>query len=369
MSQSDLNIVIMAGGTGGHVFPALAVAEELRQRGVKLSWLGTARGIEAELVPAAGIPLHCLTIEGVRGKGLLTKLKAPFLLVSAVWEARSILKREQADAVLGLGGFASGPGGVAAWLLGKPVLIHEQNAVAGTTNRWLARLAQCVMEAFPGSLPNAVHVGNPVRKAIAEVAPLHLSALSQEAQPPLKVLVLGGSLGALALNEMIPAAVALLADELRPEIKHQTGKKNLEFTEQQYQQANVTAEVLSFIDDMAAVYEWADVVICRAGALTVSELTLAGRGALLVPYPYAIDDHQTHNAQWLENNGAGLVRQQKDLSPQIIADFIRNVSVDREQLMAMSKNARALAMPDAAKQVASYCEQAARGSDKEAAHE
>lgn len=361
-TRSPLSIVIMAGGTGGHVFPALAVAEELRQQGVRLSWLGTARGIEAELVPAADIPLHCLTIEGVRGKGWATKLKAPFLLLSAVWQARKILRQEQADAVLGLGGFASGPGGVAAWLLRKPVLIHEQNAVAGTTNRWLARLANRVMEAFPGSLPDATHVGNPVRESIARVAPLTVAA-----EQPLKLLVLGGSLGAMALNEMIPAAIGTLPAGQRPVVKHQTGKKHQQTTQQHYQDAGVDAEVLAFIDDMAAVYEWADVVICRAGALTVSELTLAGRGALLVPYPYAIDDHQTHNALWLERNGAGVVRQQRDLSVANLAEFIRNATADREQLLKMGHNARKLAMPDAARDVARICEQVARANADRAA--
>ncbi|WP_439135637.1 undecaprenyldiphospho-muramoylpentapeptide beta-N-acetylglucosaminyltransferase [Pseudomaricurvus sp.] len=361
-TQPQISVVIMAGGTGGHVFPALAVAEKLRQNGVKLSWLGTARGIEAELVPAADIPLHCLSIEGVRGKGLFSKLKAPFLLLGAVWQARKILKREQADAVLGLGGFASGPGGVAAWLLRKPVLIHEQNAIAGTTNRWLSRVASQVMEAFPGSLPDATHVGNPVRESIAKVAPLHT-----QAEKPLKILVLGGSLGALALNEMIPVAIRHLPLEMRPEVKHQTGKRHLDATQKNYQNAGVVAEVLDFIEDMAAAYEWADVVICRAGALTVSELTLAGRGALLIPYPFAIDDHQTFNAKWLEENGAGTVRQQRDLTVEGLAEFIRNVSQDRQQLLEMAASAKALAMPDAANKVAEICMLAARGSRAEAA--
>ncbi len=356
MNKPALRVVIMAGGTGGHVFPALAVAEKLRERGAVLSWLGTARGIEAELVPAANIPLHCLSIEGVRGKGLMTKLKAPFLLLNAVWQARGILQQEQADVVLGLGGFASGPGGVAARLLGKPLLVHEQNAVAGTTNRWLAKMATRVMEAFPGSLPGAVHVGNPVRESIAQVAPLTI-----DKEEPLKLLVLGGSLGALALNEMLPAAIAQLPAELRPTIKHQTGKRHLEATQDMYRRAGVEAEVVSFINDMAAVYQWADVVICRAGALTVSELTLAGRGAMLVPFPYAIDDHQTRNAQWLENNGAGIVKQQKDLTADQVADFIRDVAENRGQLLRMSESARQLAMPNAANEVADYCVQAANG--------
>ncbi len=203
--RAPLSIVIMAGGTGGHVFPALAVAEKLRQHDTIINWLGTARGIEAELVPAAGIPLHCLSIEGIRGKGLAARVKAPWLLLRATWQARGLLRKLRADAVLGLGGFASGPGGIAAWTLGIPLLVHEQNAVAGTTNRWLSKMARQVLEAFPGSLPDAEHVGNPVRESIARVAPLSLSE-----QQSLKVLVLGGSLGALALNELLPQALAQL---------------------------------------------------------------------------------------------------------------------------------------------------------------
>lgn len=356
VNKQPLTIVIMAGGTGGHVFPALAVAEQLTQKGMRLHWLGTARGIESRLVPAANIPLHYLTIEGVRGKGLLTKLKAPFLLLAAVWQARKILKQLNADAVLGLGGFASGPGGVAAWLLKKPLLIHEQNAVAGTTNRWLSRLADVVLEAFPGSLNKAVHVGNPVRESIGRVGALQLAN-----DRPLRLMILGGSLGAQALNQLIPAAIALLPESQRPEIKHQAGIKNLQTATEAYGEKKVKAEVTAFVEDMAAAYEWADLVICRAGALTVSELTLAGRGAMLVPYPYAIDDHQTLNAQWLASNGAAIVCQQSQLSAENIADFIADVNHDRRRLMDMAAKARLLAKPDAAVRVAEYCQLAATG--------
>ncbi len=363
MTAKTMKFVIMAGGTGGHVFPALAVADELRARGAEISWLGTARGIEAELVPAAGISLHCLSIEGVRGKGLMALVKAPWLLLTAVWQARKILKQEQADAVLGLGGFASGPGGVAAWLLNKPLLIHEQNAVAGTTNRWLSKIADLVMEAFPGSLPDAKHVGNPVRQSIGQI-----DSSAPVSGAPLKLLVLGGSLGALALNELLPKAVSLLSDEQRPQVKHQTGKRHLEVTKSAYAEQCVEAQVVDFIGDMAAAYEWADVIICRAGALTVSELTLAGRAAMLVPFPYAIDDHQTKNASWLVENDAGVLHQQADLTAAMIADFLKAFDNDRESLLAMSSNARALAMPDAAKQVADYCEYALGEKLSEAAN-
>ena len=349
------SIVIMAGGTGGHVFPALAVAEKLRQRGATLNWLGTARGLEAEVAPAAGIRLHCLTIEGVRGKGLLALLKAPFLLLRAVWQARHILKSLRADAVLGLGGFASGPGGVAAWLLRKPLLIHEQNAIAGTTNRWLARIANRVLVAFPEALPGGSHVGNPVRDNIAAVTPLQI-----ETGQPLHLLVLGGSLGAMALNQLLPEALAQIDSAERPQVRHQCGRRHVEATRAAYREHGVEAEILPFVDDMAAAYQWASVVICRAGALTVSELTLAGRAALLVPYPHAIDDHQTANAAWLRDNGAAELVQQTALTADSLAGFIRTMQREPGRLQNMADRARALAMPEAANQVADCCEQLAR---------
>ena len=355
--KHPLTVVIMAGGTGGHVFPALSVAEKLRQKNITVHWLGTAKGIESRLVPAANIPIHYLSIEGVRGKGLLTKLKAPFLLMTAVFQARKILKAVGADAVLGLGGFASGPGGVAAWLLNKPVLIHEQNAVAGTTNRWLAKIADTVLEAFPGSLRNAVDVGNPVRTEIAQV-----KALDASGDRSLHLLILGGSLGAQALNELLPRAIAQMPEGSRPEIKHQAGTRNHDDAAAAYQREAVTAEVVAFIDDMAAAYEWADLVICRAGALTVSELSLAGRGAMLVPYPYAIDDHQTRNAEWLVVNKAAVICQQSELSEEKVVTFIDSMNRDRSRLVEMARQAKLLARPNAAEVVANYCQQAAMSS-------
>lgn len=352
-SYQGMNVVVMAGGTGGHVFPALSVADKLVAGGAKVSWLGTQRGIEADLVPKAGLRLHCLSIEGVRGRGLKTLLKAPFLLLAAVMQARKVLKNEKASVVLGLGGFASGPGGVAAKTLGIPVVIHEQNAVAGTTNRWLAKIARFCLEAFPGSLPQAVHVGNPVRETIAGVAPLEAHDSAERA----RVLVLGGSLGALALNEIMPQALALIESSKRPQVRHQCGKRHIEAAENAYANAGIEAEVSAFIDDMAQAYEWADVVVCRAGALTVSELTMAGRPAFLVPYPYAIDDHQAKNAQWLVDQGAAIMCRQDALSPEQIREFIeRAKDADVKQ---MGIKAKALAMPNAASQVADYCREAA----------
>lgn len=352
-NYQGMNVVVMAGGTGGHVFPALSVAEKLLAGGASVSWLGTQSGIEADLVPKAGLHLHCLTIEGVRGRGLKTLLKAPFLLLAAVMQARKVLKNEKASVVLGLGGFASGPGGVAAKTLGIPVVIHEQNAVAGTTNRWLAKVARFCLEAFPGSLPEAVHVGNPVRETIAEVAKADCGRQGRNA----RVLVLGGSLGALALNEVVPKAVALIEEAKRPQVIHQCGKRHVEAAQACYENAGVEAEVTAFIDDMAEAYQWADVVICRAGALTVSELTMAGRAALLVPYPHAIDDHQAKNAQWLVDNGAGLMYRQDALAPGHIKEFIERAT--DEDVVEMGRKARALAMPDAASRVADYCREAA----------
>jgi UDP-N-acetylglucosamine--N-acetylmuramyl-(pentapeptide) pyrophosphoryl-undecaprenol N-acetylglucosamine transferase len=352
-----LKVIVMAGGTGGHVIPALSVAKKLQAQGASIQWLGTARGIESTLVPQAGIELHCLKIEGIRGKGLATKLKAPFLLLSAVSHALQILRRENPDVVLGLGGFASGPGGLAARLLGKPLVIHEQNAVAGTTNRWLAKVATRVLEAFPLSLPRAELVGNPVREEIAALPDPELRMAASE--EPLKLLVLGGSLGALALNERVPAAIAAGQFGENIQVRHQTGKNHLDITQALYKSVGVTATVEAFVDDMAAAYGWADVVICRAGALTVAELTAAGSAALLVPFPYAIDDHQTKNAQWLVDNQAAELAQQRDLTADVISEFLTHAMQDRSRLITMASNARKLAMPEAANRVAAVCQEVA----------
>ncbi len=363
MLKRPLKIIIMAGGTGGHVFPALAVADVLQQRGAQVEWLGTGKGIEAELVPKAGIKLHALTIEGVRGKGLVSIVKAPFLLLKAVWQAVKIIRQFDADVVLGLGGFASGPGGLAAKLLRKPLVIHEQNAIAGTTNRWLSKVANKALEAFPKSLKNAVHVGNPVRGAITQVAEIQVNT-----KQPLKLLVLGGSLGALAVNQIIPKAIATIPESERPVIRHQTGQRHVDVTRAEYKHTGVEADVVPFIEDMAQAYEWADAIICRAGALTVSELTLAGRGALLIPFPYAIDDHQTLNAQWLVSNGAGILMPQSDMTIEKITEFVGCMNKDRQQLLILSRSAKALAMPNAASDVADYCEQVASLPSQERHH-
>ena len=359
-SPKPLKALVMAGGTGGHVFPALSVAQVLRERGVEVSWLGTRRGIESELVPNAQIPLNFIDVEGIRGKGALSLLKAPFLLLLALWQALQVFRRQRPDVVLGFGGFASGPGGVAARLLGKPLVIHEQNAVAGTTNRLLSKLASRVLEAFPSGLKGAKQVGNPVRADIAQLAPPEQRYGDREGSP-VRLLVLGGSLGALAINEIVPQALAQLPAEARPQVRHQAGKAHADHTRSCYAGAAVEAEVEPFIADMAGAYAWADLVICRAGALTVSELSAAGVAAVLVPYPHAIDDHQTKNGEWLVKHQAALIKQQRDLNAAQLANELKQLMSDKAQLLTMAKNARALSLPEAANQVADICLEVANG--------
>ncbi len=353
-------VLIMAGGTGGHVFPALAVAQELRARGAEVSWLGTRAGIEAEVVPQAGIPIDYISVAGLRGKGALSWLLAPLRLSRALWQALAVMRRRAPGAVLGLGGFASGPGGLAAWLSARPLLIHEQNAVAGLTNRLLSRLARVVMQAFPATFAaarGAVTSGNPVRAAIADLAaPAQRYAGRNE---PLRLLVIGGSLGAAALNETLPQALALLPAAQRPQVRHQSGKRHLEALQGFYRRAGAEAELLPFIDDMAAAYGWADLVLCRAGALTVSELAAAGVPAILVPYPHAVDDHQTRNAAYLTEAGAALLLPQAQMTPQRLAALLQTFADDaaggRMRLQQMASAARRLARPEATALVADAC--------------
>lgn len=340
----------MAGGTGGHVFPALAVAQELRDRDVAVSWLGTRRGIEAELVPNHKFPIDYIDVEGVRGRGIVKLLKAPFVLIKAIWQSVNVIRNQKPDVVLGLGGFASGPGGVAARLLGLPLVIHEQNAIAGTTNKLLSKIANRVLEAFPGALPRGEWVGNPVRKEIAALP------VSQQANDrSLRLLVLGGSLGALAINQQVPKALALLEESLRPQVRHQCGRAHQAVTEKAYGTAGVEASIEPFIADMAEAYGWADMVICRAGALTVAELTAAGVGSLLIPYPHAIDDHQTKNGEWLVGQDAALLIQQSDLTAEKLAALISEWSGDREKLQSMAVNARQMAKAGVAESMADVC--------------
>lgn len=353
------NVLIMAGGTGGHVFPALACAREFKARGYAVHWLGTPRGIENELVPAAGLPLHLINVSGLRGKGKLALLKAPFQLLKALWQARKIVRELQPVCVLGMGGYVTGPGGLAARLAGVPLIIHEQNAVAGTANRSLAPIASRVCEAFPdtfGASSKRRTTGNPVREELFLETPRESL---RNRQPHL--LVLGGSLGAEPLNKLLPEALGLLAAELRPQVFHQAGKQHAEVTTERYQAQGVSAEVAPFIKDMARAYGWADLVVCRAGALTVSELAAAGLPALLLPLPHAIDDHQTRNAHYLADEGAAFLLPQATTGAADLAARLTEVLMHTDRLKTMAATARRLAKPDATCNVVDICLEVARG--------
>ncbi|KZZ43150.1 MAG: undecaprenyldiphospho-muramoylpentapeptide beta-N-acetylglucosaminyltransferase [Saccharospirillaceae bacterium] len=350
-------ILFMAGGTGGHVFPALAVAKEMAEKGYDIHWLGTSGGIEKDLVPAAGYPLHCIDIAGLRGKGKLGLLSAPFRILKAIWQAKKVIKMVKPVAALGMGGYATGPGGVAARLTAVPLLIHEQNAFAGMTNKLLHKISQTTMQAFPGALENALVTGNPVRKDVQQIRN-QISASEQR----LKVLVVGGSLGAVALNQTVLEAMTGLEEALQPDLWHQAGKRNIEDVQKQYQLAGIDARVTAFIDDMAAAYEWADLVVCRAGALTVSEVAAAGKAAIFVPFPFAVDDHQTANAQYLADKNAALICQQEDLSAGWLASQWKEFSNNKMALQQMADTARQLAMPNATQMVVEQIERFSRES-------
>jgi UDP-N-acetylglucosamine--N-acetylmuramyl-(pentapeptide) pyrophosphoryl-undecaprenol N-acetylglucosamine transferase len=359
----DAPVLIMAGGTGGHVFPALAVAKVLRERGVPVVWLGVPASMESRLVPANGFPIEWVRIKGIRGKGLGALLLAPLHIANAVWQAIGILRRIRPRAVLGAGGYVSGPGGIAAWLMRVPLLIHEQNAIPGMTNRWLAKLAGQVLQAFPNSFASAVHartVGNPVRADIAAVAEPATRFAGRSGRA--RLLVFGGSLGAQRLNAMVPQALARIELEQRPQVRHQAGERGIQAAREAYATAHVDAEVTAFIDDMAAAYAWADVAVCRAGAMTIAELQAVGLGALLVPFPSATDDHQTKNADAMVSVGAGRVLQERDMTPETLSACIVDLTVDRARLLGMAEAARRSRVIDAATQVADLCMAAGGGA-------
>jgi len=353
------NVLIMAGGTGGHVFPALACAHEFQSRGYKVHWLGTPRGIENEVVPAAGLPLHLIEVSGLRGKSVASLLKAPWQLLRSLWQARRVMRQLQPVCVLGLGGYVTGPGGLAARLAGVPLVIHEQNAVAGTANRSLAPFAARVCEAFPGTFAASDKrrtTGNPVRTELFLETPRDSLADRRT-----RLLVLGGSLGAEPLNKLLPDALAQVSSELRPEVFHQAGKQHADITRERYEAAGVTAQVAPFIKDMASAYAWADLVICRAGALTVCELAAAGLPSFLVPLPHAIDDHQTHNAEYLAKEGAALLLPQATTDAAALAAQLTEVLMQPEKLKAMGATARRLSRPDATRTVVDICLEVAHG--------
>jgi UDP-N-acetylglucosamine--N-acetylmuramyl-(pentapeptide) pyrophosphoryl-undecaprenol N-acetylglucosamine transferase len=356
-------VLIMAGGTGGHIFPALAAARVLRERGFEPVWLGTQRGLEAKLVPPQQIEIEWISMSGLRGKGIATWFAAPFKLALAVWQSLKVMQRRKPAVVLGAGGFVSGPGGIAAWLTRRPLVIHEQNAIAGMTNRMLSRFARRVLEAFPASFPARAHaerVGNPVRREIAALAPPAQRFAGRSG--PLRVLIFGGSQGAARLNTVVPAAFAMIDAAHRPKIIHQAGERHIAAARDMYAKHGVDADVRAFIDDMAEVYEWADLVICRSGALTVSEIAAAGLGAVFIPFAAAVDDHQTRNARFLVDAEAAVLIPESELAPLRLYETLRGLfGAGREKLADMATRARALAITDADVRLADACIEAAGG--------
>ena len=350
-------ILIMAGGTGGHIFPGLAVAERMRAAGWEVVWMGARSGMEARIVPQRGYRMAWIRARALRGKGLLAKLLLPANLLVSFWESARTLFGVRPDVVLGMGGYVAFPGGMMASLLNRPLAVHEQNAIAGLANRVLAALADKAMVAFPGALKNAEWTGNPVRAEIAALpAPTERFA---GRGGPLRLLVVGGSLGAQALNEALPEALALMPPPQRPEVVHQAGEKHLEALRAGYAAAGVQGELVAFIDDMARRYAEADLVICRAGAITVAELAAGGVASVLVPFPHAVDDHQTANAKFLAERGAAILLPQSEMSAARLAALIG--SLDRTRLLDMAERARALGRPQAARVVAERCIELAEG--------
>jgi UDP-N-acetylglucosamine--N-acetylmuramyl-(pentapeptide) pyrophosphoryl-undecaprenol N-acetylglucosamine transferase len=347
-------ILIMAGGTGGHIFPGLAVAEQMRAAGWEVVWMGARGGMEERLVPKHGYRAAWIRAKAARGKGLVQKLLLPANLLYSFWESARHIRSLRPNVVLGLGGYVAFPGGMMASLWNRPLALHEQNAIPGLANKVLAQVSDKVMSGFPQALKNAEWTGNPVRAEIAAIA--SPEARFQGRQGPLRILVVGGSLGAQALNESVPKALALMND--RPRVVHQAGEKHLDALRKHYAEAGVNGELVAFIDDMARRYAEADLVICRAGAVTIAELSAGGMASILVPFPHAVDDHQTANGKFLADHGAALLIQQRDLTPQKLAQMIQGL--DRSRLLEMARKARALGKPDAARVVAERCMSIAR---------
>ena len=335
--------------------PGLAVADHLRDFGWRVVWMGNPDGMEARLVPGHGYETAWVRFSALRGKGLLRKLMLPLNLLRGLVLARRVFKRIQPDVVIGFGGFVTFPGGMMAWLTGRPLVLHEQNSIPGLANKVLARLAKRVLTGFPEVFKSGEWCGNPVRPPIAALVPPEQRFSGRVG--PLRILVVGGSLGAQSLNEAVPLALALIPAEERPEVVHQSGEKQLDLLKENYQRAGVTAHTVAFIEDMAGAYEWADLVICRAGALTIAELAAAGAASILVPYPHAVDDHQTANAQFLVSDHAAWVRQQKDLTPEWLAQWLGERT--RQELAGVAARARTHALPKSAERIADICEELA----------
>lgn len=360
MSTKETTVLIMAAGTGGHVFPALSIAQKLQEKNVRTEWMGTHEGMENRLLEGTGIRIHAVSAKGLKGKGLVRLITAPFMLAQALLQSIRILSQVRPDCVLGMGGFVSGPGGLATKLTGRKLVIHEQNAVPGITNKLLAKIANQVFEAFPGTFGRSekiIHTGNPLRKAIADLA-LRTCSLDKAAGP-LQILVLGGSQGALAINEVMPGLLADWPEESRPSVRHQTGDKTLARTQLAYREKGLDlskrVDIVPFISDMAEAYTWADLVICRSGASTVSEIAAAGLPSILVPYPYHSDQQQTHNANWLVQAGAAFLLEQKDLTLSALKKLVLDLHENRRKVQEMSEVAAAIAIRDADEIIANKC--------------
>ncbi|MEJ2115263.1 MAG: undecaprenyldiphospho-muramoylpentapeptide beta-N-acetylglucosaminyltransferase [Gammaproteobacteria bacterium] len=369
MSIQRSPVMIFAGGTGGHVFPALAVAKQIELQSVPIIWVGTKRGIEAKVVPNAGYKIEWIVVNGLRGKNITTYILAPFKLALAGLQVTWLLLKHRPCAVLGMGGFVAGPGGLIAVMLRKPLIIHEQNAIAGLTNKLLAPFAKRILTGFPSTFvrKNVEVLGNPVRAEISQIQRKHI--IAEPNNRPLRVLIFGGSLGAQVLNETVPAALvkvmAKLPIEMHPEIWHQTGEQKQSFTQEQYKLHGINGRVDAFINDMQEAYAWADLVNCRAGAITVADLSVAGVGAIFIPYPYAVDDHQTANAATLVNAGAALMIKEKQLTTDKLADVLEDLLRNRSKLKSFSEATKAFAKPQAARDVAKACIQSCLGKDGE----
>lgn len=356
MSATQKTALVMAGGTGGHIFPGLAVAQALREQGWKVHWLGAPGSMEERLVPPQGFPLETIDFSGVRGKGLLTLALLPLRLLKAFAQAWAVVRRVRPDVVIGLGGYISFPGGMMATLAGKPLILHEQNSVAGMANKVLANVASRVFCAFPNALPGAQWVGNPLRQAFLQQPPPAERFAGRSG--PLRILVVGGSLGAKALNDTVPQALALIPPEQRPQVRHQSGAKQMQALQASYAAAGVQAELTPFIDDTASAYAQADLVICRAGASTVTELAAVGAAAIYVPFPHAVDDHQTTNARFVVDAGGGWVVQQTALSPKKLAHMIQNMQ--RSTLLETAQKAKMMQKTEATAAVVAACQELAR---------
>lgn len=360
MATDTPTILIMAAGTGGHVFPALSIAQKLREKGVRAEWLGTTHGMENALLADTDITIHAIAVKGLKGKGLLRKLVAPFMIIQAILQSIQVIRRTRPSCVLGMGGFVSGPGGMAAKLMGKRLLIHEQNGIAGTTNKILAKFADRVFEAFPGTFAasdKVLHTGNPLREEILLLRKNPADLANSTAT--LRVLVLGGSQGAAAINSTVPSMLAKWTSQDCPEVLHQTGKRNYDTAIEEYQRCDLqlsdNLRVVPFINDMSAAYRWADVVVCRSGASTVSEIAAIGLPSVLIPYPYHSDNQQKINAQWLSKNSAAILMLQDDLTVDLLLQTIKDLSDNRIKLQNMSQQASSIALRDASNTIANEC--------------